>query len=80
MTDNWGKLMGEVDEMVERELEWQAQLTSEEAVKYIAEYKCGCSDGPKSKRNLSDYCATHGDDLRRFIAHVPRRRRKGGKS
>lgn len=33
---------------------------------YIIEYsRCGCSDGPKPKRELLGYCATHGSDVQR---------------
>lgn len=37
---------------------------------YIAEYKCGCTDEKRVKKELLDYCAKHGDDRRR-IYRVP---------
>jgi hypothetical protein len=37
---------------------------------YIIEYKCGCSDDSKRKKDLLDYCAIHGADKIR-IYFVP---------
>jgi hypothetical protein len=32
-------------------------------MKWIYHYRCGCSDGPKKKGEMLDYCGIHGDDL-----------------
>lgn len=32
-------------------------------MKWIYQYKCGCSDGPKKKSEMSEYCPIHGSDL-----------------
>jgi hypothetical protein len=31
---------------------------------YIAEYKCGCTEDSKKKKDLLNYCAIHGGDLK----------------
>jgi hypothetical protein len=31
--------------------------------KWIYQYKCGCSDGPKYKSEMLPYCGKHGSDL-----------------
>lgn len=32
--------------------------------KYIYQYKCGCSDGPKPASKMLEYCGKHGADLK----------------
>jgi len=32
-------------------------------MKWIYQYKCGCSDGPKRKSEMLEYCHIHGSDL-----------------
>jgi len=34
---------------------------------WFAEYECGCcSEYFRYKKNILDYCATHGDDVRHY--------------
>ena len=33
------------------------------ATRWIYHYRCGCSDGPKPKSEMTEYCGIHGDDL-----------------
>lgn len=31
---------------------------------YIIQYKCGCTDEAPRRKDLLNYCGTHGDDVR----------------
>ena len=32
-------------------------------LKWIYQYQCGCTDGPKYKKDMLEYCGKHGQDL-----------------
>jgi hypothetical protein len=32
-------------------------------MKWVIQYKCGCSDGPKRMKDMCNYCPIHGDDI-----------------
>lgn len=41
-------------------------------IKWIVQYKCGCSVGPLYRHEILEYCGTHGSDIQckyKFRAH-----------
>lgn len=48
-----------------------AEKGVEEMSLWIYEYGCGCSDGPKEKSEMLEYCGIHGNDLRKKL-RVPK--------
>lgn len=39
--------------------------------KYIAHYRCGCTEEAARKKDLVGYCSTHGQDLLEPIIPLP---------
>jgi len=35
--------------------------------KWLAHYKCGCTNVQKLKKELTEYCPTHGHDVQEYI-------------
>ncbi len=34
---------------------------------WIVQYRCGCTDGPKPRKELLEYCGKHGDNAQDWI-------------
>jgi hypothetical protein len=50
-------------------------------MKWIIQYKCGCSDGPKKMKEMCEYCPIHGDDIQVKYPDLspPKKKKDAGK-